>query len=45
LVSEASLRVTLGLNTGTLQTQAQRKAWVNFAVDTFLASMQAGASR
>ena len=45
LVSEASLRVTLGLNTGMLQTQAQRKAWVDFAVDTFLASMQAGASR
>ena len=40
LVSGASLRVWLGLPPTYAKTPAQRKVWVNFAVDTFLAAMQ-----
>jgi AcrR family transcriptional regulator len=45
LVSGASLRVWLGLPPLFAKTAAQRKVWVNFAVDTFLSSMEANARR
>ena len=45
LVSGASLRVWLGLPPTYAKTAAQRKVWVNFAVDTFLSSMEANARR
>jgi len=40
LVSGATLRAWLGLPPTFAKTPAQRKAWANFAVDTFLAAMQ-----
>jgi AcrR family transcriptional regulator len=43
LVSGATLRAWLGLPPTFAKTPAQRRSWVNFAVDTFLASMQANA--
>jgi TetR/AcrR family transcriptional regulator, mexJK operon transcriptional repressor len=43
LVSGASLRAWLGLPPTFAKTPAQRRSWVNFAVDTFLASMQPNA--
>jgi TetR/AcrR family transcriptional regulator, mexJK operon transcriptional repressor len=45
LVSGASLRVWLGLPPVFAKTPVQRRAWVNFAVDTFLSSMEANARR
>jgi AcrR family transcriptional regulator len=45
VVSGASLRAWLGLPPTYAKTAAQRKVWVNFAVDTFLASMEANARR
>jgi TetR/AcrR family transcriptional regulator, mexJK operon transcriptional repressor len=39
LVSGATLRTWLGLPSTFAKTPAQRKAWVNLAVDTFLASL------
>jgi TetR/AcrR family transcriptional regulator, mexJK operon transcriptional repressor len=45
LVSGASLRAWLGLPPTYAKTPAQRKVWVNFAVDTFLSSMEANARR
>lgn len=41
IISATSLRASLGLEAKAVKTQAQRKAWVNFAVDTFLSAMQA----
>ena len=41
LVSGASLRAWLGIPSNFTRTRAQRKAWANFAVDTFLSAMQA----
>ena len=41
IISATSLRTSLGLEAKAVKTQAQRKAWVNFAVDTFLSAMQA----
>jgi AcrR family transcriptional regulator len=41
LVSGATLRAWLGLPPTFAKTPAQRKAWANFAVDTFLSAMQA----
>jgi TetR/AcrR family transcriptional regulator, mexJK operon transcriptional repressor len=43
LVSGASLRAWLGLPALFVRLPAQRKAWVHFAVDTFLAAMEANA--
>ncbi len=40
LVSGATLRTWLGLPSTFARTPAQRKAWANLAVDTFLASLQ-----
>jgi AcrR family transcriptional regulator len=40
LVSGATLRTWLGLPSTFAKTPAQRKAWANLAVDTFLAAMQ-----
>jgi AcrR family transcriptional regulator len=40
LVSGATLRAWLGLPPTFAKTPAQRKAWANFAVDTFLSAMQ-----
>jgi TetR/AcrR family transcriptional regulator, mexJK operon transcriptional repressor len=45
LVSGATLRASLGLPPTFAKTQAQRKAWANYAVDMFLSAMQANASR
>ena len=45
IISATSLRATLGLEPEAVKTQAQRKSWVNFAVDMFLSAMQANASR
>jgi TetR/AcrR family transcriptional regulator, mexJK operon transcriptional repressor len=41
LVSGVTLRAWLGLPPTFAKTPAQRKAWANFAVDTFLSAMQA----
>jgi TetR/AcrR family transcriptional repressor of mexJK operon len=41
VVSAASLRASLGLKPSFVKTQAQRKAWVNSAVDLFLLAMHA----
>jgi TetR/AcrR family transcriptional repressor of mexJK operon len=41
IISATSLRASLGLELKAVKTQAQRKAWVNFAVDVFLSAMQA----
>jgi AcrR family transcriptional regulator len=43
LVSGASLRAWLGLPPTFARTPVQRKAWVHFAVDTFLSAMEANA--
>lgn len=40
IVSEVSFRVTLGLGTPFLRTPAQRRSWVESAVNTFLAAME-----
>ncbi len=45
IVSATSLRAWLGLEAKSAKTQAQRKAWVSFAVDIFLAAMEANARR
>ena len=45
IISATSLRATLGLEAEAVKTQAQRKSWVNFAVDMFLSAMQANAVR
>lgn len=45
VVSGASLRAWLGIPSTFTRTPAQRKVWVNFAVDTFLAAMQANVRR
>jgi hypothetical protein len=45
IISATSLRASLGLEPEAVKTQAQRKAWVNFAVDMFLSAMQANAGR
>ena len=45
IISATSLRATLGLEPEAVKTQAQRKSWVNFAVDMFLSAMQANAGR
>jgi AcrR family transcriptional regulator len=43
VVSGASLRAWLGLPPTFASTPAQRRAWVHFAVDTFLSAMEANA--
>jgi hypothetical protein len=45
IISATSLRASLGLEPNAVKTRAQRKAWVNFAVDIFLSAMQANAGR
>jgi AcrR family transcriptional regulator len=45
IVSATSLRAWLGLEPKSAKTQAQRKAWVSFAVDIFLSAMEANARR
>ena len=45
IVSATSLRAWLGLEAKSAKTQAQRKAWVSFAVDIFLSAMEANARR
>lgn len=43
VVSGASLRAWLGIRPTLVSTPAQRKAWVNYAVDIFLSAMEANA--
>ena len=45
VVSGASLRAWLGIRPTLVRTPAQRKAWVNHAVDVFLSSMEAKGRR
>jgi TetR/AcrR family transcriptional repressor of mexJK operon len=40
IISATSLRASLGLEPRAVKTQAQRKSWVNFAVDVFLSALQ-----
>ena len=43
IVSDMSLRAWIGLRSPNKKTAAERRAWVEFAVDIFLAAMKAGA--
>ena len=45
LFGEASLRSNLGIRSPIAASRAERLAWVNYAVDTFLASMEGNARR
>lgn len=43
IVSDMSLRAWIGLDSRNKKSRAERRAWVEFAVDIFLAAMKAGA--
>ena len=42
IVSDISLRASIGLHSPNKKTSGERRAWVEFAVDNFLAAMKAG---